>query len=251
MKNRKDEILKILLRKGEVNVKELSTLFSISEVSIRKDLSDLENAGKLKRIHGGAILIKNKFSCIDLENRKSSFQKEKHNIAEKIFQLIENDTTVFLGSSTINIITAKLLAFSDKKVRIITNMLEILNILYRHPSIELFVLSGFFSKTSGGFISVDSKIEFQKLNIDKAFVGCSGIDINKGWLSTHSMVEGEFKKIAIEHSKESYIILESNKFDTYDLCNFISIEKISNIISNLEEADNRRLLLEELGIKVI
>jgi DeoR/GlpR family transcriptional regulator of sugar metabolism len=129
-------------------------------------------------------------------------------------------------------------------------MLEILNILYKHPSIELFVLSGFFSKTSGGFVSVDSKMEFQKLNIDKAFVGCSGIDINKGWLSTHSMVEGEFKKVAIEHSKESYIILESNKFDTYDLYNFISIDKISNVISTLEENDNRKLLLEELDIKV-
>lgn len=250
MKNRKNEILKLLLRKGQVNVKELSSLFSISEVSIRKDLSDLEKEGKLKRIHGGAVLIKNKFSCIDLENRKNNFPKEKHIIAEKIFQLIENENTIFLDSSTINIIVAKLLSFSNKKINVITNMLEIMNILYTHPSIELFSLSGFFSKTSGGFVSVDSKAELEKLNIDKAFIGCSGMDINKGTISTHSMVEGEMKKTAALTAKESFIILESNKFNTYDFYNFIKLEEISNIISNLDNNEDPKFLLEEMGKKV-
>ncbi len=250
MKSRKEEILKLLLKEGKISVKNLSQIFSVSEVSIRKDLSDLESEGQLKRTHGGAERIITRFACKDIADRKNTHQKEKFNIAQKGFELIENKDVIYLDSSSINIYLAQLLVLSNKKLIVITNMLEIINILSQKKHIELYILPGFYLNKAGGFISSQSIDILNSFNIDKAFVGCSGLDIQKKQLSTDNMLEGQIKNSAIQNSKEAYIMLERAKFDTYDLYNYISLDKIKNIISQLESKSEIKGLLEEMDIKV-
>lgn len=250
MKNRKEEIIKLLLKEGKVNVKNLSTRFSISEVSIRKDLSDLENEGRLKRVHGGAVPVKNRFLCKDLEKRKSSFLDEKYKIAQKQYELINDGEVIFLDCSTTNILLSQLIATGNKSIVVLTNMLEIMNTLMNKEHIKLYALQGFFCLKSGGFLSSETKVELKKFNIDKSFVGCSGLDINKGLISTDNLEEGELKRIAIEEAKEAYMILEKAKFETYDFYNYITLDKIDNIITSLDETSEEKKLLEEMGIKV-
>lgn len=250
MKNRKENIIRILLQEGKISVKELSEKFAISEVSIRKDLSDLENEGRLKRVHGGAIPIKNRFLCKDLEERKVSHLDEKYKIAQKAFDLIENNEVIFLDCSSINILLAQLIFNSTKTISVVTNMLEIINILSMKENIHLYALQGFFSNKLGGFISPNTKKELLKFNIDKSFVGCSGVNILKKQVSTDDLEEGELKKLAIEVAKEGYLIFEKVKLDTYDFYNYISLDKIDNIISSLNIEDQERTILEEMEIKI-
>lgn len=251
MKSRKEEILKLLLKEGKVSVKNLSQLFSVSEVSIRKDLSDLEAEGQLKRTHGGAQRIITRFTCKDLNDRKNTHQKEKFNIAQKSFDIIEDSDVIYLDSSSINIYLAQLLVLANKNLTVVTNMLEIINILSQKSHINLYVLPGFYLDKAGGFVGHQSIDILNSLNIDKAFVGCSGLDLQKKQLSTDNMLEGQIKNSAIQNSKEAYIILERAKFDTYDLYNFISLDKIKNVISQLESKSEIKGLLEELDIKVL
>lgn len=248
--NRKDEILKLLVKTGEVTVKQLSKKFKISEVSIRKDLTDLENENKLKRVHGGAIPVKNRFDCRDLQKRKTSFQEEKYAIAEKCFNIIENDDVIFMDNSSINILLSEILVAGDKKITVITNMLEVASILSRNLNLRIYVLPGFLDNQADGLLSSSTKEELGKINIDKSFIGCSGFDLAKKNLSTDSFLDGELKRSAIKQSREAFIILEKAKFDSYDLYNFIKADEISNLITVLDDKDSKKSMLIDLGIKV-
>ena len=88
---RLEKILEILKKEKKVKVNELSEKFNVSEVIIRKNLKRLELEGKLKRTHGGAMLLKEIVHTITLEERIINRTKQKEDIARKIVKNIEKD----------------------------------------------------------------------------------------------------------------------------------------------------------------
>lgn len=126
---RLSEIEKRLRSRGKVKVKELSEYFQVTEDCIRKDLKILENAGKLKRTYGGAILSQDYPLERDVIDRRNYHLENKKIIARKAFQLIRDGETIFLDISTTNIELARLLAESGKRVEAVSNMIDIVQIL--------------------------------------------------------------------------------------------------------------------------
>ena len=127
-------ILNILKKEGRVTVKELSSKFNVTEDCIRKDLKNIEKISSIRRIYGGAVLARETLENQDTKDRKEINIPTKKIIAEKAFNLIEDRETIFLDISTINILLAKLLAESNKKVTLVTNMLDILNVVTSKPN---------------------------------------------------------------------------------------------------------------------
>lgn len=132
---RQSAIENCLRENGKVKVKELSEMFQVTEDCIRKDLKILENAGKLKRTYGGAILSQDYPLKRDVVDRRQFNLDKKRTIAAKAFKLIKNNETIFLDISTTNIELAKLLATSNMRVVVVSNMIDILQILATNPSI--------------------------------------------------------------------------------------------------------------------
>ena len=126
---RQSAIEKCLRENGKVKVKELSEMFQVTEDCIRKDLKTLENAGKLKRTYGGAILSQDYPLKRDVVDRRQFNLDKKRTIAAKAFKLIKNNETIFLDISTTNIELAKLLATSNMRGVVVSNMIDILQIL--------------------------------------------------------------------------------------------------------------------------
>ena len=74
---RKQKILEILNQEGNIKVTSISKLFNISEVTIRNDLTDMENKGLLTRVHGGAVSSYKTYYSMNLTQRLSTNQEEK------------------------------------------------------------------------------------------------------------------------------------------------------------------------------
>ena len=113
---RQNAIEKCLREKGKVRVKELSEMFQVTEDCIRKDLKILENAGRLKRTYGGAILSQEYPLERNVVDRRMYNLDKKKVIAAKAFKLIKNNETIFLDVSTTNIELARLIASSGMHV---------------------------------------------------------------------------------------------------------------------------------------
>ena len=122
VEERKQKILNILKQKEKVSVNELSDLFSISKVIIRKDLCQMEEENLLTRTHGGAILKRKIVDNIILKDIAKDDLEEKTLLAEKVVSLIQEGDIIFLDDSTITIIVAALL--QTKKIKIWLKNLE-------------------------------------------------------------------------------------------------------------------------------
>ena len=100
---RHEQILARLNTDGKVKVKELAVDFEVTEDCIRKDLTALEKEGLLKRIHGGAMQVRKNLHAYHVDERMSVRLIQKKIIAKKAVELIEENTVIFLGISTVNL----------------------------------------------------------------------------------------------------------------------------------------------------
>ncbi|MDD4543128.1 MAG: DeoR family transcriptional regulator, partial [Clostridia bacterium] len=98
VEERKEKILEMLNKRGKVRVNELSHIFNVSEVTIRLDLSDLEESGLLSRVYGGAISSYKNYVNMSFKQRVTANEFEKKAIALNVIQMIKDNDTIMMNS---------------------------------------------------------------------------------------------------------------------------------------------------------
>ena len=136
-KKRHQQIITKLNIEGQVFVKELASSFGVTEDCIRKDLTLLEKAGKLKRVHGGAINARVNLHHTNVSQRVELYSKEKKIIASKAVDLLKEGYVIFLDISTINLEIAKLIFEKNIAVTIVTNMIDIMQLYRQNSTVRL------------------------------------------------------------------------------------------------------------------
>lgn len=248
---RQEAIEQCLQEQGKVRVKQLSERFQVTEDCIRKDLKILENAGKLKRTYGGAILSQDYPLERDVVDRKNYHVDKKKLIAQKAIKLIKDNETIFLDISTTNIKLAELLAESRKKVVVVSNMIDILQILAKNPQITAIGTGGMMYRTVNGFMGVAAIEIIKQYSFDRAFIGSCGIDMVDYSITTLGVEDGLTKKAALQSSRHKYIVMEREKFYFNDSYKFAHFDDINGIIT--DEAPDNTIVnsLEMAGVSLI
>ena len=248
---RQGAIEKCLREKGKVRVKELSEKFQVTEDCIRKDLKTLENAGKLKRTYGGAILSQDYPLERDVVDRRNYHLDKKKTIAAKAFKLIKNNETIFLGISTTNIELAKLLAASDMRVVVVSNMIDILQILATNTAIIAIGTGGTMYRTVNGFMGVAAIDVIKQYSFDRAFMGSCGVDMTDCTVTTLGVEDGLTKKSVLQSSRHKYVVMERDKFYFNDSYKFAHFDDISGIVTDEFPDETIVHALEIAGVRLI
>jgi len=251
VEERKQSILNILKQKEKVSVNELSNLFSVSKVIIRKDLCQMEEENLLTRTHGGAIFKKKIVDKIILKDIPKEDLEEKTTLAEKVVSLIQDGDIIFLDNSNVSIIVAALLQKRKIKISVISNMLEIQKILSENKGIEIISLGGIYDARTDSFVGEMARENLELFNPNKVFIGIGGINVDKMQLSTCNIDEGKFKSTALKVAQESFLITQSKRFYQDSIFNFSKIKEGMTIITdhNISEKFEKKLI--ENNIKII
>lgn len=117
-----------------------------------KRFNSIRKAGLLKRIHGGAIQVRENLHTINVNDSLKIHSPEKRIIAKKAVELIEPGTMVFLGISTINLEIAKLIYQKNLNITLVTNMIDIMKLFTNESSTRLVFLGGSFNRARDGFL---------------------------------------------------------------------------------------------------
>lgn len=248
---RQDSIVIQVNNEGSVRVKDLSLQFDVTEDCIRKDLAVLEKKGLLKKAYGGAVSIRANPRMYNSEDRKKTPNDERVIIAKKAINSIENQDTIFLDISLTSIEIAKLLRDSHLNVTVITNMIDVLNLLNHCASISLIFIGGQLNQEGDGFWDSLAVSMIQLFKIDKAFLGVVGVNCENGMLSTYYIDDGVMKKEIIKQSRMSYLMCEDRKFKEDGSYIFASLNDMCSLIvsKNLDEKISQSL--ETYGLTII
>ena len=249
---RHKEIIDILNKEGKVVVKELSRKFNLTEDCIRKDLKFLEGKRLLKRTYGGAIPVRKPAQVQDIELRKHKNVESKLIIAKKAFNIIEENDTIFLDISTTNILLAEEILKQNKKVTVITNMLDIVSILRNaNNNVKVICIGGVLNKELNSFTGSAAIENMSDYRPDKAFIGSCGVNIFDKSITTFDVEDGNTKKSILKNSRKSYLVMENSKFYFDGTYKFSSLYDINGIITDDEPGKDILKLIGETDTVVI
>ncbi|WWU64046.1 DeoR/GlpR family DNA-binding transcription regulator [Clostridium baratii] len=245
-------ILDLLDIQGKVLVKDLSKEFNISESMIRKDLKTLEKNNLLKRTYGGAISIKHTFvNCESFNTRIEKNIDLKKVVARKAFEQINDNDTIFLDASTISYMIAKLIVENDNHITVITNMFEISSLIPEKSKTHFIFIGGDYNAFVGGSIGSYSIEQIKKYRCNKAFLGCSGIDLKDGAISTSLSEDASTKSTIMSISKELFLIMLNEKFEITGSFPFANAIDFNSIITESSPDKSIITLLKEYYVNLI
>lgn len=226
---RLQRILERVNQQGLITVQDIVAELSVSDMTVRRDLDELEKAGKLIRVHGGAQSIENNDNYEKSNTEKLTQQmKEKEEIAELALQFIQDGETIFIGpGTTLECLSRRLL---DRNLRIITNSLPVFNILITGSNLDVILIGGKYREITGSFIGSLADQNIQTLKCSKVFVSANAI--YKDLISTYSETEGKTQQLSIDSAIEKYLLVDHTKFGKYDFYPFYSTSRFDKIISD-------------------
>lgn len=252
IEERHAEILNILNKEGKVVVKDLSIKFNVTEDCIRKDLKILENKGCLKRAYGGAIPFRKLAHIETIDSRKHAKLESKEIIAQKAFELIEDGETIFLDISTTNILLAKLLSNSHKKLTVITNMLDVMAILRNDENhIKVICPGGILCKDLNGFIGSMTIENISNYRLNKCFIGSCGVNLIDKSITSFDMEDGNTKKSILKNSQKKYMIMDNSKFYFDATFKFATLDDIDTIITDSLPNNDILTILDKTGTDIL
>jgi DeoR/GlpR family transcriptional regulator of sugar metabolism len=231
IEERHQEIQQLVKEKGRVEVQELSTLFHVSDDSIRRDLRIMEQKGILDRTYGGAVLPNKANYCPPFSERMNSNKKNKENIACLAATFIQDGDTIFLDGSTT---VAKLIPFLNKykNITVITNSVTIAyEIVNSASNLNLIMIGGAVQQNDANALGIEAIRAIERLNVDKVYAAPCAVSAQWG-LSCSAMEEASIKKAILEAGREVYLLVESEKFGKRSLINFSPLKSEYTIITD-------------------
>lgn len=245
---RQSRIRSIIEEKGVVRVIDLSKEFKVTELTIRRDLDQLEKEGILDRTHGGAIL-RHRMKKEPLYTEKDRIhRREKQLIGRAVNRVVEPGDTLLIntGSTTAQVLHH----LSGKDLRVITSNANALTAV-TDPSIELILTGGLFRRESNSMIGLFAHSLLNQVCGSKAIIGVDGLSIKFG-LTTPIQQEAEVTRLMIDQTQGPVVVVtDHSKIGV--VSNFVTapIKKIDILITDAGIKPDFKRILEDLGVQVI
>jgi len=247
--NRRVKILNLIEEQDHIQIVKLSKLFNVSEVTIRNDLSHLEQKGLLIRTRGGAIKQQRVGLDFRLSEKASQHYAEKQRIGKKAREFVNNGDTIILDSGTTTLEISKNLT-DFEELTVITNAINIAGHLADLNNIKVVVPGGFLRENSLSLVGTTAEDSLKNFYCDKVFMGVDGIDTSYG-ISTPNIEEAHFNRVMIEVANELIVVADSSKFYRRSFAFIAPISSISTLITDKNIPGEESNKLQTAGVKVI
>lgn len=245
---RKPEIINIARREGKVTVDGLVTFFGVTPQTIRRDLTDLAESGQLERVHGGAILPSTTVN-IGYSERRELNQSTKVDIARICARQIPNNCSLFLNiGTTTEAVAAELL--NHQGLLVVTNNMNIANILSVSSEIEVVVTGGQLRRSDGGLIGDLTKATIKQFRFDYGVIGCSALH-EDGDILDYDIREVGVSKAIIEQSASVFLVSDSSKFERKAPARIASISEVDVFVTDKGLPPSCVRFCSEVGTQVM
>ena len=206
---RQPDILEIARIEGKVMVEDLAERFNVTVQTIRRDLTELATAGKLERVHGGAILPSGVTNIV-YEERRRLHEDAKQFIARACAAAIPDSASVFLDIGTTTEAVAQAL-LDHNNLMVVTNNMNVANILLANPDCEIVVAGGTLRRADNGLVGNITARTIENFKFDYAILGCSAMD-EDGDLLDFDIQEVVVGQTLLKRSREVFLVADHSKF---------------------------------------
>ncbi len=183
-----------------------------------------------------------------VENNNIEF---KSIIAKKSFEKLSDNDTIFLDASTTSFMIAKLIVENNKQLTVITNMFEIASLITPDTNTKFIFIGGDYNSYVGGSIGSHAIEQINNYRCNKAFIGCTGIDLRDGTISTSLSEDAATKKAITKISDKLFLLSLNEKFKKNGSFKFSNLLDFYGIITEELPDESILLNLKEYYVNII
>ncbi|GLS85934.1 DeoR family transcriptional regulator [Cypionkella aquatica] len=226
---RQSEIVEIARADGRVVVEDLAQRFDVTLQTIRRDLTELADSGLLDRVHGGAV-PRIGVSNLGYEERRNMHEAAKAAIAKACAAAIPDNCSIIINlGTTTEAVARELLHHSN--ITVITNNMNVANILVANPSCEIMVAGGAFRRSDGGLVGELTTQFFEQFKVDYAIIGASALDAD-GDLLDYDLAEVRVSKAIIRQARSTYLVCDHSKLARAAPARLASLSEVSTVFTD-------------------
>ncbi len=227
---RQTEILDIARSEGRVVVEDLAQRFNVTLQTIRRDLTDLADAGHLDRVHGGAM-PRTGVTNLGYEQRRRMNEGAKAAIARACAEAITGNVSIIMNLGTTTEAVAHAL-LHHSSLTVVTNNMNVANILAANPSCEIMVAGGALRRSDGGLVGELTTQFFEQFKVDLAVIGVSALD-RDGDLLDYDLAEVRVSKAIIRQARKTYLVCDSSKLARSAPARLASLSEIDTLFTDM------------------
>lgn len=234
-----------MAEKGNLSVNQLCEILGVSAVTVRSDLSELEDRGFINRTHGGAVPALN----ANVLERKRRNLEEKTRIAKAAADMVQDGDTLMIEAGTTTALIAKFL-FGKRDIHIVTNSTLAFANARANPQMQISIVGGEFRRASESLVGPIALQAIERLNVSLAFVGTDGFTVEKG-MTTHLIEGAEVVAAMVRQARTSVLVADSSKYGKTGFVSVLPLSAVDFIItdSKLDQAARERLESKSISVR--
>ena len=243
---RKAYLLELLERDGRVEAKLVAEELGLSDDTIRRDLRELAAAGKLQRVHGGAL--PKSPADADLPARHEIASESKRAIGKVAAELIKPDQVVIIDGGTTALQIIKHLS-RDMSITVVTHSPTIAVALESYPLINVIVIGGVLFRHSMVSVGAAAIESMSHVRADTYFMGVTGVDVDAG-LSTGDLEEAHIKKSLSQRAADTIVLASSEKLKVASSYVVMPLQEASGIVLDGTTSQSFKKSMHKAGLEV-
>ncbi len=246
--SRQGAILRLMEQNFYVSIDEIAGRFSVTTQTARRDILALEEAGKVRRLHGGAVIVSPLETTVYRQRRvDNAVQKER--IGELVADLVPDGASIFIDSGTTCEAIARALT-GRSHLRVVTYSLRVATILSENSNFTLAVPGGFVRPVHGGIFQEDTPDFIRRFKFDSAIICVSGID-SDGDICDDDHAESVIATSAMAQAERTILAVDSSKFGRRAMVRLGTIADVHTLVTDARPDGEILRLLEESGVEIV
>jgi DeoR family transcriptional regulator of aga operon len=243
-------ILKVLAQEGACRVSDMARRFTLSEMTLRRDLQEMHDAGLLKRVHGGALPI-GRDTEFGVRIQEGSSQKQQ--IGTAAAGLIQDGWSIYLDAGTTSMEVARAIQQGLKNVKrlaIVTNGINIAAELVGRTPYDIYAIGGEIYAAGVSAVGPMTLAQVANFHFDLFFMGARGVDAEVGWTNTNHL-ETQVKHAVMDRSRQVCAIVDSNKWGQRALVSVVPFGAVTHWVSDARLPQAARDAASAQGVELV
>jgi DeoR family transcriptional regulator of aga operon len=249
---RRSRILDMLHADGRVRVTDLVRTLGVTDTSIRRDLASLEEEGKLRRVHGGAVTLPADPRAERFTEKQSLRLAEKRRIGAAAAEMVEQGNVLIVDSGTTTLQVAAAISGtlrSGGMLTIVTNSLPLVDELRTWPAPNVVLLGGYYLPDYQATVGPQAIEQLSRISADKVFLGADGLTVAEG-ITTGHVLMADVDRLMAERARQVILTTDSSKLGRAGLARVIPLPRIHLLVTDRDAPPDIVAAIRAEGVEV-
>lgn len=229
LNHRQNQILATIRTEGEVQIDHLAEKFAVTTQTIRRDVNYLCEQGLARRVHGGVSLPAS-LTNTSYRYRSDVESTAKSELAATVAACIPDGSTIMIGIGTTLARLAQHL-LSKNTLRVITNNLQVAQILEANENIEIYIAGGQFRREHQDIMGSSAVSFFDGFEADIGICGCAAVT-DRHFVMEHESIEADISKAIIRNSRKQWLVADARKWEQFAVVKVSPMKQFDKIFTN-------------------